>query len=121
MTNNAVLYAPCGIDCSVCDAYKATQTDDTALFQKLAENYEKQFDKKIDPETLRCDGCASDNRHIGFCAVCSIRSCAFAKGFSTCAECDAFPCEKGSFIWVEGSKSKATLEMLKSNTKINKL
>lgn len=108
------LIAPCGIDCSECDAYIATQNDDAMLKQKLADNYLKRFNKEVNPDELSCDGCPSTGRHIGFCAVCEIRSCSINKGFATCAECDNFPCEKGSFIWTNNSKSKATLEALRN-------
>ncbi len=112
---NKNLIAPCGIDCQVCDAYIATQTDNSAMREKMAQNYKEQYNKDIDPETLYCDGCVSDGRHIGFCNVCQIRSCAFAREYQTCAECTDFPCEKGSFIWTENSKSKATLEALRNS------
>ena len=107
------LIAPCGIDCQVCDAYIATQTDDEALWQKLADNYLKNFGKAIPLDQLACDGCGEKGRHIGFCAVCEIRLCAFDKGFGTCAECESFPCAKGSFIWKEGSKSLEKLQGLR--------
>jgi hypothetical protein len=107
------LLAPCGIDCSQCDAYIATIKNDLALKQKLAENYLKQFNKVISVEDLDCEGCNQDGKHLGFCSKCSIRACAFEKGYNTCAECIDFPCSNGSFIWVENSKSKATLEGLK--------
>lgn len=107
------LIAPCGIDCSICEAYIATKNNDMEMKQKLADNFMKQFNKDIDPSTINCVGCNQDGLHIGFCAQCAIRACSVEKGFKTCAECDDFPCPKGSFIWVDGSKSKATLEGLK--------
>ena len=110
------LLAPCGIDCSNCDAYIAAVNNDMSLLQKLADNYQKQFNQTIDPATLNCDGCMQVGRHIDFCAKCDIRTCAIDKGYVTCAECDSFPCSKGSFIWKDNSKSKVTLELLKSNT-----
>ena len=112
----AQITAPCGIDCSQCDAFIAAQTNDATLLKKLADNFKKQFDKDIDPSTLNCDGCTQDGRHIGFCAECTIRSCSLDKGYATCAECQEFPCDKGSFIWTKNSKSKETLELLKSNS-----
>ena len=108
------IIAPCGIDCTQCDAYISTQTGNLELKQKLADNYVKQFNKQIPLEDLDCDGCPSEGKHIGFCAQCSIRSCAFGKGYATCAECNDFPCDKGSFIWTKNSKSKATLEELRT-------
>jgi hypothetical protein len=108
-----ILMAPCGIDCTQCDAYIATLNDDKALLQKMADDYKTQYGKEIDPLSLYCDGCPSEGRHIGFCAQCSIRACAYGKSYATCAQCDDFPCEKGSFIWKEGSKSKTQLEAIK--------
>jgi hypothetical protein len=105
--------APCGINCSDCDAYKATQQDDAELRQKMADAYRKQFNKEIDPADLNCDGCPAEGRHISFCNKCEIRSCAAGKSYGTCAECIEFPCAKGSFIWTENSKSRATLENLR--------
>lgn len=107
------LIAPCGIDCAVCDAYIATQTNNADLKQKLADNFKKQFGKDVSFAELDCDGCPSEGRHIGFCSQCAIRACAFGKGYATCAQCSDFPCEKGSFIWTTNSQSKATLEALK--------
>jgi hypothetical protein len=108
------MIAPCGIDCEVCDAYIATQNDDIELKKKLAEDYKKNFNKEIALADLDCDGCISNVRHIGFCEVCKIRACARDKGYVTCAECDSFPCETGSFIWTAESKSRAKLEELRN-------
>lgn len=107
------LIAPCGIDCQICDAYKATQANDPEVFAKLQADYKAKFNKDIAIESLYCDGCPSDGRHIGFCAACEIRKCAYGKGYQTCAECSEFPCEKGSFIWTTNSVSKANLEELR--------
>jgi len=108
------MIAPCGIDCEVCDAFIATQNNDLELKKKLAADYLKNFNKEISLEDLDCDGCISDARHIGFCAVCQIRQCARSKGYVTCAECESFPCETGSFIWTPESKSRAKLEELRN-------
>ncbi|MDZ4121364.1 MAG: DUF3795 domain-containing protein [Candidatus Cloacimonadaceae bacterium] len=109
------LIAPCGIDCQVCDAYIATQTQDDALKQKMVDNYKEQMGKEISFAELDCDGCISNGRHIGFCAQCEIRACAFGKGYETCAQCTDFPCETGSFIWTASSQSKASLEAIKAS------
>jgi hypothetical protein len=97
------LIAPCGTDCTQCEAYIATQNNDTELFNKLTNNYKQQFNKEIPQESLYCDGCPQNGRLIGFCAQCEIRACAFGKSYCTCADCDEFPCEKGSFIWTKNS------------------
>jgi len=105
--------APCGIDCVSCDAYIATVNDDKALRQKLADQFKEHYGDEVDPEKIRCEGCMNDGAHIGFCFECGIRKCAVEKGFRTCAECGELPCEKGSFIWKEHSKSLERLNAIK--------
>jgi len=109
------MIAPCGIDCSICDAYFATITDDSVLKQKLVDNYEAQMGKKIALSDVECFGCPSEGKHISFYEVCEIRTCAGTKGYATCAECSDFPCAKGNFIWKENSVSKTNLEELRGN------
>jgi hypothetical protein len=102
-------FAPCGIDCGICQVYIATQNNDSEARKRLADEFYNKHGNAIDPETLLCDGCASDGRHIGFCAMCQIRACAMEHGFATCAECPEFPCSKGQFIWTSNSQSLANL------------
>ncbi len=109
----ALPLSPCGIDCSICDAYKATQNNDMELKQKLADDYKRRFNAEKPLTEFECDGCTEAGRKISFCAQCDIRNCAFGKGFATCAECADFPCETGGFIWTTNSVSKANLEGLK--------
>ncbi|MDD2331217.1 MAG: DUF3795 domain-containing protein [Candidatus Cloacimonetes bacterium] len=107
-------HAPCGIDCSVCDANIAFRTQDKALMQKMAEGFKEHFGTEIAPEDTCCEGCLSLGKKISFCAQCEIRSCALEKGYNTCAECNSLPCSKGEFIWKEGSQSLKTLYSLRS-------
>jgi hypothetical protein len=106
-------YSPCGIDCNSCDAFIATQTNDLELFEKLAEQFKVNQGFEIEPEKLRCNGCMNEGVHIGFCDECGIRACAIEKGYQNCADCDLLPCEKGSFIWTEGSASLANLRSIR--------
>ncbi len=106
--------SPCGISCSDCDAYIATQSNNIEMKQKMADDFKKKYQIEKPLEELECDGCTENGRHIGFCAKCDIRNCAFGKGFATCAECSEYPCEKGAFIWTHNSKSKANLDALRA-------
>ncbi len=106
------IIAPCGIDCSNCEVFIATQNDDASARKLLAEKFFSQHDKEIEPETIVCDGCPSQGRHLGFCSVCQIRVCAYGKGYATCAGCAGFPCEKGQFIWKKNSQSLEKLKEL---------
>ena len=90
----AKLYAFCGLDCSVCPAYVATQKDDLEAKIKLAEQWSKEYSSVIKPEEINCDGCAVEGRHIGYCGMCEIRICGIKKSVENCAFCDEYKCEK---------------------------
>ncbi len=40
----------CGLVCSECDAYKATQANDPATIAKTAQEWSKTFNSKVEPE-----------------------------------------------------------------------
>jgi hypothetical protein len=106
-------YSPCGMDCRECEAFIATQNNDIETLKRHQVNYLEQFGKELSLEELKCDGCLSKGRQISFCAICEIRNCALTQGYSTCAQCPQFPCEKGSFIWQEGSISLKNLQSIR--------
>lgn len=68
----------CGLYCGGCGAWQATQKGAPLL------------DDSGTP--MLCDGCASD-RLTGWCAVCTIKSCARGRGVRYCLECPENPCE----------------------------
>jgi predicted RNA-binding Zn-ribbon protein involved in translation (DUF1610 family) len=79
-------HAKCGLYCPSCRAYITTQEDPSKLdvmarrFNRTAEDY-------------LCDGCGSD-RVSYYCRNCDMKTCANAKGFQSCSECDEMPCDK---------------------------
>ena len=85
----------CGIDCSGCPAYKATQADDMEALAKVAEEWSEQFGMEIPPESIICDSCKTgdDARRSGYCDICGVRICAVEKEVETCAHCDEYICE----------------------------
>jgi hypothetical protein len=87
--------AYCGLVCTNCPTYLATQADDDIARQKTVALYEKKFGLKLKPEDINCDGCLSVGaRRIGYCQSCEIRKCGMGKKISSCAMCDEQPCEK---------------------------
>lgn len=103
-------YAPCGFDCRACEAYIATQNHNLDILKQHQQSYAEQFGKSISIAELYCDGCRSEGRKISFCFECEIRLCALQKGYETCAECKAFPCAKGKYVWKDMSESLANLK-----------
>lgn len=89
------MIAMCGLTCSECDAFVATQNNDDKKRAEVAQLWSQQYNVKMNPEDINCDGCISDsNCHIGHCQVCEIRKCGKQKDIMNCAYCDDYACEK---------------------------
>lgn len=89
--------ACCGIDCSTCEAYKATIENNDELRRQVAKKWcEMNHTDQITPESINCTGCRQEGAKYFFCShMCQIRKCAQSKGFETCGECSEIDhCEK---------------------------
>ena len=87
--------AYCGLVCTNCPTYLATQANDDVARKKTVELYEKRFGFKLKTEEINCDGCLSTGgKLIGYCQSCEIRKCSMEKGVTHCAKCDEQPCDK---------------------------
>jgi hypothetical protein len=113
-TMTAMLIAPCGLDCAQCEAYKLTQTNDVQGLEVLLAKWRVEY--KAPDMTLSavtCDGCLAGARHGGYCSACPVRACAVEKGFSTCAECDQYGCEKLQHFFQLAPQAQGNLEALR--------
>ncbi|MFX1369477.1 MAG: DUF3795 domain-containing protein [Promethearchaeota archaeon] len=90
MTEQMVAY--CGLICTDCNAYKATQTNDNDLRRQMANEWGSP-EWPVDPADISCDGCKGNGRHFKFCAQCQVRNCASNRGVETCAHCADYGCE----------------------------
>ena len=90
------MIAYCGLVCTDCSAYVATQADDRAELEKVAAQWRKEYNSPdITVESVICDGClGSEGRHCSHCAECDIRACGIARGVANCAHCPDYACEK---------------------------
>ena len=92
MENKIIAY--CGLTCSECDAYQATQAQDQEALERVAVAWREQFDPEITAETIRCDGCLSDDGPLcSYCSDCPIRACAREKQVANCAQCPDYGCD----------------------------
>ena len=83
------IIACCGLDCSTCDARKATLANDDVLRARTAEQWRTHFNAPdITPEMINCTGCREAGAKFGHCFQCEIRNCVKDKNFSTCADCE---------------------------------
>ena len=86
--------APCGLVCTECEAYQATQANDAAAIAKVAAAWTERYRTPFSPEGIWCDGCASSSERTSqHCGQCPVRPCARERGLATCAECGDYPCD----------------------------
>lgn len=108
------LIAYCGLDCSKCEARKATINNDDDLRIKVAKEWSKLNNVIITKEMINCEGCRMDGLKTPFCdKLCPIKLCASQKNIETCGDCDELDkCDKIKMII---SNNKEALERLKKS------
>jgi ethanolamine utilization protein EutP (predicted NTPase) len=122
------IMAFCGVNCTKCPVYIATQNKDDEARKQVAHKWSSP-DEPLTPEDLDCDGCLVVGKKLyRFCATCEVRMCGFKKNVETCAHCDEYPCEKLNAHWEKenvigiertgeewGNRAKANLEEIRKN------
>lgn len=102
------MVAYCGLVCTECDSYLATQANDLEALERVAKKAREEWGQAdATAEGVRCDGCLGAGRKIGYCATCEIRACGSARGAANCGACPEYPaCEKikGFFAMAPGAK-----------------
>ncbi len=107
------IVAPCGIVCTDCPAYLATQSNNMGELQEIAKQWSSEK-RHYQAEDIACDGCFSDRVHV-FCAECEVRGCAIQNGHRVCSLCSIYPCDRLNGVWSSFTTSsiddcRATLE-----------
>jgi uncharacterized Fe-S radical SAM superfamily protein PflX len=111
------IIAYCGLACSECDAYVATQANDLEALERLAQRARDEFGMPdATAESSMCDGClADDGRQISYCAMCEIRSCAVARGLTNCAYCADYACEKLEGFFAHATEARSVLDQIRAS------
>ncbi len=87
------MIAYCGLNCSNCDAYLATQEDNDIKRMDTAQKWSKMYQADIKPDQINCDGCKSDGLKFFHCNMCDIRQCCISKNVDNCAACSDYICD----------------------------
>lgn len=90
------IVAYCGLVCTDCPAFIATQADDRAALERVAAQWREEYNSpEITVDSVICDGCLTDEgRKCGHCAECEIRACGMERGIANCAHCPEYVCEQ---------------------------
>jgi len=109
------LIAYCGLDCSQCPAYIATQAEDIPKLTSLAQEW---LEGAQDYTLMLCDGCIANGRNTNghlmqWCSECQIRDCAIDQGIPNCAHCSDYGCEKLMVVFENSAEAKANLDRIR--------
>jgi hypothetical protein len=110
------IIAYCGLVCSECPAYVATQSNDAGELERVAAQWREEFNEpEITAASIICDGCLSTNggRLSGYCRVCEIRSCGVERGVVNCAHCGDYACQKLEAWFGNVPQSRVTLDAIR--------
>jgi hypothetical protein len=109
------MIAFCGLICTDCPAFLATQNDDDNKRRETAALWSEQYGMALQAKDINCDGCLSDTgRLIGHCNVCDIRKCGRQKQVENCAGCDDYSCDRLEDFFKVAPHTKRVLDDIRS-------
>lgn len=91
------MVAFCGLICTECEGYLATQANDEEWKERLAAKARDEYGAAdATAEGVTCDGClAFSGRLSGYCTKCEIRACSVEHQVENCGACAEYSgCEK---------------------------
>jgi hypothetical protein len=111
----ATLIAACGLDCSQCDSYLATQANDLLKLETVVEKWTSEYHATgLTVENIQCDGCMTPGRKTGHCGECNIRQCAMEHGVVNCSACPEYACEQLSAFFQFVPQARINLDALRT-------
>ncbi len=108
------IIAYCGINCSECPAYLATQSGDPKEIEKVAKLF-SSGSMSFKPKDVYCNGCNQDDKNFSGCRECPIRLCCREKGYDNCAYCDDYVCDNLTMTFDKTPSAKNTLDEIRNN------
>lgn len=108
------MIAYCGLNCSHCDAYIATQENNDIRRENTAQKWSKLYNTEIKPEQINCEGCTSDGIKFFHCNMCKIRQCCISNSVDNCAACENYICDTLANFIKLAPEAGIALETLRS-------
>ncbi len=104
------MIAPCGLDCSACDIFRAPDVPE--IRERLTSWFKHNGWPQAEESWFHCCGCPPADKNDHWSADCAIMLCAQAKGVRYCSECSEFICSKLQEWANSGAKYQRALETL---------
>lgn len=108
----AKIVAVCGIICTECPAFVATQENDDSKRIQVAEEWSKAYNSEIKPEQINCNGCLPGLGIHQQLHVCEIRKCGIEREVQNCAHCGDYKCDKLSEFLENVPDAESALEKI---------
>jgi len=109
------LIAYCGLVCTTCPVFLATQANDDEKRKEIAALLASEYERVLKPADINCDGCIQETgRHLEGYENCEIRKCGQAKGVKNCGYCDEYVCNKLAAFPEFTAACRETLDRVKS-------
>ena len=106
----------CGLICSNCEAYIATQANDPAALERVAKHWTEEFHSPFTVADVVCDGClTTSGRLCSYAPKCEIRACAIQHNVLNCAYCDEYGCARITGFLAQVPEAKKTLEEIRAS------
>jgi len=108
----------CGLVCSDCSAYIATQANDRAALEEVAARWREKYNApNMTVESVVCDGCLGGKkvRHCGNWFECQIRACGMARDVANCGHCDDYACDKLQAFFQIVPDARTVLDAVRSS------
>ncbi len=111
------MIAYCGLVCTDCKAYIATQANDLDALERMATKAREQFNMPdIAIEAIMCDGCLGDEgRKGGYCRQCPVRACGVERGVVNCAHCTDYACDELTSFFGRAPHAQAMLDEIRAS------
>jgi hypothetical protein len=105
----------CGLVCTECEAYVATQANDWSALERMAAKAREEYGMpEATAEGVLCDGClATSGRQCGYCGQCQVRACAVERGMLNCAHCGDYACEQLESFFGMAPAARITLDEIR--------
>ena len=110
------MIAFCGLTCTDCPSYIATQANDYAALLRVRDQWRQEYHAPtMTVDQVACDGCLVEGLKCGHCSECDIRACGRQHQVANCGHCDEYAaCAKLARFFSSVPSAQVTLEQVRA-------